>query len=392
MTRPALVVFLKECRESLRDRRVLVNTLLLGPLMGPLLFLVLMRLVVGRELEKAERPLPVVVIAAERAPELVTALRQMGMEQRPAVPDVELAVREQRVDLALRIGAGYAEDWRAGRPAEVELIYDSSRREGGSDVERLRSMLENYSHRNGMLRLLARGLSPGIVSSVMVASRDQATPQARGALLFAMLPYMLVLTIFIGGIWLATDSTAGERERQSLEPLLINPVPRDRILLGKLLATAVFSLASLLLGLLAFVVAGHFMPTEQLGMSLALGPKFVGVALPVLAPLVLLICVAQILIAAFARSVREAQTYLGLAQLVPLIPSVILSVLPVKAQLWMYAVPLLGQQLTLMRLLRAEPVPMVALALSALVTLLAAVVVFNVARRVYASEKLAVST
>ncbi len=390
--RPALVVFLKECRESLRDRRVLMNTLLLGPLIGPLLFLVLMRLVVGRELEKAERPLPVVVINAERAPELVAALRQMGLEQRAPVPDVELAVREQRIDLALRIGAGYGADWRAGRPAEVELIYDSSRRESGSDVERLRSMLENYSHRNGMLRLLARGLSPGIVSPVMVAGRDQATPQARGALLFAMLPYMLVLTIFIGGIWLATDSTAGERERQSLEPLLINPVPRDRILLGKLLATAAFSMASLLLGLLAFVIAGHFMPTEQLGMSLGLGPQFVLVALPVLAPLVLLICVTQILIAAFARSVREAQTYLGIAQLVPLIPSVILSVLPVKAQLWMYAVPLLGQQLTLMRLLRAEPVPMLALTLAALVTLLATVVVFNLARRVYASEKLAIST
>jgi len=390
--RPALVVFLKECRESLRDRRVLVNTLLLGPLIGPLLFLVLMRLVVGRELEKAERPLPVVVINAERAPELLAALRQMGVEQRPPVSDVELAVREQRIDLALRIGAGYAADWRAGRPAEVELVYDSSRREGGSDVERLRSMLENYSHRNGMLRLLARGMSPGIVNPVMVAARDQATPQARGALLFAMLPYMLVLTIFIGGIWLATDSTAGERERQSLEPLLINPVPRDRILLGKLMATAAFSMASLFLGLLAFVIAGHFMPTEQLGMSLALGPRFVLVALPVLAPLVLLICVTQILIAAFARSVREAQTYLGIAQLVPLIPSVILSVLPVKAQLWMYAVPLLGQQLTLMRLLRAEPVPMLALTLAALVTLLAAVVVFNLARRVYASEKLAIST
>ncbi|MGB8694176.1 MAG: ABC transporter permease subunit [Steroidobacteraceae bacterium] len=390
--KPALVVFLKECRESLRDRRVLVNSLLLGPLLGPLLFLGLMRLVVGRELEKAERPLPVVVIGAERAPELVRALRQMGMEQRPALPDAEQAVREQRIDLALRISAGYGADWRAGRPAEVELIYDSSRREGGSDVDRLRSMLDSYSRRNGLLRLLARGLSPALAAPVVIAARDQATPQARGALLFGMLPYMLVLTIFIGGIWLATDSTAGERERQSLEPLLINPVPRDRILLGKLLATAAFSMASLVLGLLAFMVAGHFMPTEQLGMSLALGWHFVAVALPVLAPLVLLICVAQILIAAFARSVREAQTYLGLAQLVPLIPSVVLSVLPVKAQLWMYAVPLLGQQLTLMRLLRAESVPLIGIALSGLVTLLAALAVFNLARRVYSSEKLAIST
>ena len=252
-------------------------------------------------------------------------------------------------------------------------------------------MLDSYSRRNGALRLLARGLAPSIATPLVIASRDAATPQARGALLFAMLPYMLVLTMFIGGIWLAIDSTAGERERLSLEPLLINPVPRDRILLGKLMATATFSLASLTLGLLAFLLAGRFMPTEELGLSLALGPHFFAVALPMLVPLVVLVGITQILIAAFARSVREAQTYLGLAQLVPLIPSIVLSVLPVKAQLWMYAVPLLGQQLAIMRLLRAETVPGIALCLSALVTLLAVLAVFLLARRVYNSERLAIT-
>jgi sodium transport system permease protein len=389
---PAWVVYFKEMRESLRDRRVLMNSLLLGPLLGPVLFLVLMRLVIGRELEKAEQPLPVVVIGAERAPELIDALKQMGVEVKPAVADPELAVREQRIDLALRVAADFGAAWRGGHPAQVEIIYDSSRREGGSDVDRLRGMLDSYSHRNGALRLLARGLSPSVALPLVVANRDTATPQARGALLFAMLPYMLVLTIFIGGLWLAIDSTAGERERQSLEPLLANPVPRDRILIGKLLATASFSTASLMLGLLAFLGVGEFMPTEQLGMSLALGPHFFAIALPVLVPLVLLLCIGQILIAAFARSVREAQTYLGLAQLVPLIPSIVLSVLPVKAQLWMYAVPLLGQQLAIMRLLRAEPVPALALALSAVVTLLAATAVFLLTRRVYDSERLAIAT
>jgi sodium transport system permease protein len=388
---PALVVFVKECRESLRDRRVLINSLLLGPLLGPLLFLLLVQLVVGREREKSERPLPVVVIGAERAPELVDALRQMGMRSLPPVADPELAVREQRIDLALRVGADFGANWHAGRPAQVELIYDSSRREAQGDADRLRAMLEGYSRRNGALRLLARGLSPGVATPLLVAGRDMATPEARGALLFAMLPYMLVLTIFIGGIWLAIDSTAGERERQSLEPLFINPVPRDRILLGKLMATAAFSLASLVLGLLAFLFAGRFMPTAELGLSLALGPRFVAVALPMLLPLVLLVCVIQVLIAAFARSVREAQTYLGLAQLVPLVPSVILSVVPVKAQLWMYAVPLLGQQLALMRLLRAEPVAGITLGMSALATLLAVAVLFLLARRSYESERLAVS-
>jgi sodium transport system permease protein len=385
------VVFIKECRESLRDRRVLINSLLLGPLIGPVLFLVLMRLVVGRELHKAEQPLPVVVIGAERAPELLAALRQMGLRQLPPVAEPEQAVREQRIDLALRIDADYLAAWRGGHPAQVELIYDSSRREAQRDVERLRGMLATYSNRSGALRLLARGLAPAISTPLVLASRDVATPQARGALLFAMLPYILVLTMFIGGMWLAIDSTAGERERLSLEPLLINPVPRDRILLGKLLATASFSLTSLTLGLLAFLLAGRFMPTEELGLSLALGPHFFAVALPVLLPLVLLVGITQIFIAAFARSVREAQTYLGLAQLVPVIPSIVLSVLPVKAQLWMYAVPLLGQQLAIMRLLRAETVPGIALALSVVATALAALAVFLVARRLYESERLAIT-
>ncbi|MFM2288929.1 MAG: hypothetical protein RL684_2072 [Pseudomonadota bacterium] len=390
--KPALVVYLKECRESLRDRRVLINTLLLGPLLGPLLFVLLLRLIVNQEIGRAEQPLPVVVIGAERAPEMLAALRQMGLEARPAVADPELAVREQRIDLALRVGSDFGDDWRAGRPAQVELIFDSSRREAGSSVDRLRGMLEAYSRRNGSLRLLARGLSPLVATPLVVSNHDLATPQSKGALLFAMLPYMLMLTVFIGGLWLATDSTAGERERQSLEPLLVNPVPRDRILLGKLLATATFSSSSLLLGLVAFSVAGRFMPTERLGMSLALGPAFVASVLPVMLPLVLLFCIAQILVSAFAKSVREAQTWLGLLQLVPVIPSIVLSVVPVKAELWMFSVPLLSQQLTIMRLLRDEPVPLLGVLLGALVTLMAVVGVFLLARRHYGSERLAVST
>src|SRR6202012_1527954 len=99
----ALVVFLKECRESLRDRRVLLNVLLLGPLLGPLLFVVLVRLTLSRELDQAVRPLPVVIIGADHAPNLVAALEQQGLRVLPPVPDVEAAVRAQRVDLALRI-------------------------------------------------------------------------------------------------------------------------------------------------------------------------------------------------------------------------------------------------------------------------------------------------
>jgi sodium transport system permease protein len=386
----ALIVFIKECRESMRDRRVMLNALLLGPILGPVLFVVILRLTINHQLDQAEKPLPVVVVGAELAPNLIADLKQQGLEVLPPVADVEAAVRSQSIDLALRITKNYGSDWQAGRPAMVELIYDSSAREVSSEAERLRGMLESYSRRNGVMRLLVRGLAPALIAPVVVATRDQATPQGRGALLFAMLPYFLVLSALVGGMWLAIDSTAGERERQSLEPLLINPVRRDSILLGKMLATSGFSLTSLALSLVAFTIAGWFLPANKLGMSFNLSPGVIITILPVMVPLVLLLVNLQILVTSMAKSAREAQTYLGLLQLVPIIPSVILSVLPIKAQTWMYTVPLMSQQLSVTKLLRGESPPVQPVAVGFLITLVAALIAFLLCKRNYDSERLAI--
>ncbi len=385
------IVWIKELRESLRDRRVLINAFLLGPLLGPLIFLLLMRVVVDRELQRAQQSLPVVVIGAEYAPNLLQALGQSGLQVLPPVDNPEQAVRSQRVDLVLRIAPSFAESWRAGEPAQVDLIYDASRREVGARAQRLHGMLDSYSRRIAAMRMVSRGLSPTLQAPLLISERDQATAQSRGAVLFGVLPYMLVLTAFLGGIFLAIDATAGERERQSLEPLLVNPVPRWQVLAGKLLASATFSFSSVCLSLLAFALAGALLPTERMGVAIDLGPRFVFIVLPVMVPLVLLIAILQTLVAAFARSYREAQTHLGLLQLIPMIPSALLAFLPFKQQLWMYAVPLLSQQLAIMRLLRGEPVTLLQALLSMVSTLLAALLAFQLARRLYDSEQLAVS-
>jgi sodium transport system permease protein len=387
----ASTVYRKEMRESLRDRRVLLNALLLGPLLGPIFFTMILRITIGIELDRADKPLPVVVVGAERAPNLIEALKQQGLIPKPAVADVDAAVRAQRIPVALRISDTYATDWEAGRPAQVEIVYDSSQRGGGSQVERLRGMLRYYERRTAVMRLIARGLAPTVGTPLVIADRDQATPQARGALLFAMLPYFLILTCFIGGMWLAIDSTAGERERQSLEPLLANPVPRAQILLGKLGACATFSFTSLTLGLIAFVTAAHFLPTQRLGMTLNVGPRDIATILPIMVPLVLLIVITQMLVSAFAKSNREAQTYLGLLQLIPVIPSILLAVTPFNPLPWMYSVPLLGQQLAITQTLRGEVIVPGTLLLCTLTTLVAFVAMFFITRRIYESERLAVN-
>ncbi|HEY8012174.1 MAG TPA: ABC transporter permease [Rudaea sp.] len=387
----ALVVFLKEVRENLRDRRTVINTLITGPLFAPLIFVLAINTVVSRELDKAEHPLVLPVIGAEYAPNLIEALKQQRVEIKPGPADAERAVREQDADVVLRIPAKYAEDWNKGQPAQVEIVYDESQRDAGSSVNRLRGMLDSYGQRSGALRLLARGLSPAVMRPLVVAERDQSTPQGRSGLMFSMLPYFFILGAFIGGMALAIDTTAGERERQSLEPLLANPVPRGQILAGKLAATTAFAVTTVMLSIIAFSVAGHFMPTERIGMVLQIGPRFLASTLFVMLPLAMLLASLQTMVAAFARSYREAQTYLSLLMFVPVIPTLMLSILPIKAKLWMYAVPLMGQQVAISRLLRGDAVAPSALLLCFVCTAAAALIVYFVTSRIYHSERLAIS-
>ena len=387
----ALVVFLKEVRENLRDRRTVINTLITGPLFGPLLFVLLINTMVTRELDKAEQPLALPVIGTEYAPNLIEALKQQRVEIKPGPADAERAVREQDADVVLRIPAKYAEDWNHGEPAQVEIIFDESQRDASSAVNRLRGILDSYGHGTGALRLLARGLSPTVMNPVAIAERDQSTPQSRSGMVFSMLPYFFIFGTFLGGMALAIDTTAGERERQSLEPLLANPVSRGQILGGKLAATTAFAMTTALLSILTFSVAGHFLPTDRLGMVLQIGVHFVANALFVMLPLAVLLACLQTMVAAFAKSYREAQTYLSLLMFVPVIPTLMLSILPFKAQLWMYAVPLMGQQIAITRLLRGEILPPTALLLCFVCTAAAALLVYFITARIYRSERLAIS-
>jgi len=384
-------VYWKEVRENLRDRRTLVNALITGPLLGPVMFIMLMNVMVNRELAKSDRPISVPVIGAEVAPNLIAALKGAGIDAAPAVPDPENAVREQRADIVLRISPEYAQAWSKGQAVQVELIYDSSRRDASTPVMRVRSVVESYGKREGAMRLIARGLSPTTAWPVQVADRDQATSQSRSALMFSFLPYFFVLTVFLGGMYLAIDLTAGERERQSLEPLFVNPVARWKILAGKLAAICTFSLVSLLLSVAAFATAPLFIPVEKLGIALDLGLRFGSQVVLLMLPLIVLLAALQSLVSAFAKSYREAQTYLSILMIIPVLPSALLSVIPVRAEPWMYAVPLLGQNLGIVQLLRGDGVPGWQLGLCLAGGFAAAVVAVWGTALLYRSERLAIS-
>lgn len=387
----AITVFLKEVTENLRDRKTVMNALVMGPLLGPIFFAFMMGFIINRQIDSAERPLELPVVGAEHAPNLVAFLRQQGVVIKDAPADPTAAVRDRKAKAVLLIPALYPEHWRAGRTAQVELVFDSSDQDSRAPVARANALLDAYARQQTGLRVAARGLSPAMLQPVVVADRDIASRQQRAGQMLSFLPYLLVLGAFLGGMYLAIDTTAGERERQSLEPLLANPATRAQIVLGKLGATFAFAMTSMMLSLVAFSIAFKFIPLERLGMNLDMGPSLILRAGLLMVPLVLCFAALQTIVAAYAKSYREAQTYLSLLMLLPMIPSVVLMINPMKSALWMSSVPLLSQNVLIMALARGEAVAVAQFALSFGASLLLGALLAWIAVRIYHREQLAVS-
>jgi len=388
-----LIVFRKEARENLRDRRALFNSVLLGPLLFPVLFIGLAWFGSSKQQERAEQQLEVPVVGAEHAPNLVQFLEQQGVAILPAPDDPEGVVRRQEQPVVIRIPEGFAEDWRSGHPAVVEVIADPSRRESNTPMWRLRGLLNAYGSQIGSLRLQLRGVSPALASPVLVKDVDLSTPQSRAMLALIFLPYMLMITAFTGGMHLAIDTTAGEKERKSLEPLLINPAPRWQIMSGKMLATLVFAFTSLALTLLTFKLALPMMPTGSLGIDLNISTVTGAKILAVIGPVALLAAALLTLLATYAKSFREAQSYMGLVIMIPMIPSILFMANPIKPEAWMMWIPMFSQNLLISEFVRGEAVPAAWLLISGGGTLLIglalaafAATLFNKPRVVFGGE------
>lgn len=382
-----LVVLRKELDDTFRDRRSLFNSLL-SALLGPLMLLILLSVIGGVSAGRAERPLELPVAGAERAPGLIAFLEQRNVAVRPAPADPEAAVRAGEAEAVLVVGEGFAGRLAEGLPAPVRLVADTSRQSAAGTIERASRLLEAYGDQLGALRLQARGVSPSVVAPLAVELVDTATAQSRAAGLLNILPYFLIFAVFVGGMGLTIDMTAGERERGSLEPLLINPLARGELVLGKLAAALVPTLLSVLLALAGFAAVINLSPLDrQLGVSLSLDPLAFAAIFLITLPMALLAGALQMIIATTARSVKEAQSYLGFLPLIPALPGLFLAFIPIRPALWMMLVPTFGQQLLINQLMRGEAVSPLFVAASAAVTLAAGVLLALVAMRLFGRER-----
>jgi sodium transport system permease protein len=338
---PIRIVARKELTDSFRDRRALY-TLLFSTLFGPVLIAFMLNQIAGQE--KAAHDIKVPVVGREYAPILVNWLQQQaGVEVIAGPADPEAAVRGRKSDFVVVIDKEFAEKFNDSRPAPVQLYADSTRSTTRAKVRRIRTLLNRFSSMTAGMRLVARGISPGVASALKLEEVEVSNAQQRAATIFNIIPMFLLLAAFSGAMQLATDSTAGERERGSLEPLLLNPVPRWQLVTGKWLAAASAAAGSMIATLVVTSFILSKLPLEDLGVRYHLGRSEVLLMIAAVAPVALIAPAMQLYLACFARSFKEAQSYMGFLIMTVTIPGVLSSFYPITNQPLLHPIPIIGQ-------------------------------------------------
>ncbi len=382
------VILVKEIVDNLRDRRTLM-TMAVSIIAGPLIlfgFLWFAEKTVKQETDLVNAdPIPLAVVGAELAPNLIIWLEQNNIEIVAPPNNPEQAVNDGEHRVVLIIEASFVDAFNTGRSAPLRLIHDSSlggfKKLGFNTISRA---IRLYDSQIGSLRLQARGISPEVVRPIILNVSDVASAQARNAEILNMMPYLIIIFIMAGGMYLAIDTTAGEREHGSLESLLAQPTDRRYILLAKLGATIIFSALTFLLVLIGLALSFEFIPIEAITISIA-ATKITKIFLTCL-PFVFVACALMVLLASFTKSYKEAQSYLGMVMLVPSMPLVLLGFLapaPSLSNMW---VPSLSQGLIIIETLKGEVIAWSLIGMSMLSSLVVAGILSYIAIKLYQRE------
>jgi sodium transport system permease protein len=390
---PIASVCRKEIIDNFRDRRTMFSTLAFGPLFAPLMFVVMIQIVVDRSVSAVEQNLTVPIVGIEAAPNLEEFLAARGISAAlehniAGLDSAASAVASGEQGYVVVIEDSFADNLVGDEPARITIVLDRSNSRDSERIQRVQTALRAYAERIGSLRLLARGVSPTVTRPIIIDAYDISTPTGRSALVLGILTYFLLFAVLMGGMYLAIDTTAGERERKSLEPLLTIPVSRTSLLLGKVSATVIFMLVSLALTLIGFGIALPFLPLDELGMSSGFTPVTAIYAFFLLAPFAVLGAFLMTLVASYTKSYKEAQTWLGLLLIVPTLPvaiATIMNVRPTQALMW---VPSMSQHLLITELIKQGPVNPLMLVQSVISTLLYAGLLSLLAIKLYKREAL----
>ena len=381
-----LVVFRKEVKDAFRDRRAIM-TIVLSATISPLLLGFMMNRIADRQRQLDDIVIP--IVGMEHAPAFIDWLsQQAGVTLVDGPSDPEAAVRDRNEDVILVIPDDFQEKFRKSSPAPIKIVSDGSRQTARPKVTRVRGLVQRYSMEIGTLRLVSRGISPAIASPLALEEVEVSSAQQRAAMILSFIPMFIILAAFAGGMQIAMDSTAGERERGSLEPLLVNPAPRRVIASGKWLAASFTSMLSVILTTAIVMSMLRFIPMQEFGIRFRMHPEQIALLLAAALPMSFLASAIQTYLATFAKSFKEAQSYMGLLIIVPMLPGFAASLYPMSGQAWMYPIPVIAQQVLAGDVVAARPTPWWAFVVAAASALVLSIVLIQLTTRLLQRERI----
>jgi sodium transport system permease protein len=349
-------VYLKEWVDALRDRRTLLMVLLSSVAIGPLVLVLLSSLVADVE-KRAEARL-VLVHGLQHAPTLVNYLERLTYTVQAAPEDYELQLQSSKLgNPVLVVQPSFEAELARGEAPLVEVVSSTSNNRARGGAGTVVRLLRGYSQEQANLRLALRGVAPAALEVLRVEERDLAEPGVRAAQLAGMVPLFVVMAVLYGALSAALDTTAGERERGSLEPLLMNPATRMSLVLGKWGAVASVGLMVAVLSCLSFLPGQWLLRSEALAAMFRFGvPEavaFIGLLLPLAGALAALLMALAIRCKTF-KEAQATSTLLVLA--VSLLPLVTVFNQEGTAP-WHLWLPALAQTTLMGRVLKGETLP-----------------------------------
>jgi len=377
----------KEILDNLRDRQTVFYALLFGPVLLPLLIGGAIVASLKQATVSFDAPSPLAVSNSEYAPNLMSFLHSNNMDITAAPQDIESGVRNGDVAVVLEIPEAFAEALRDGQPAPLVIHVNDGNKHSAKEARKVSTLLDAYSQTISALRMQHRGIDPSVFNSIDVSLQDVSANGFSGQLLASILPFLLIIAMVMGGFYLAIDTTAGERERQSLEPLLSLPVSRYKLVLGKYLAVLVFVALSSVLTAISLYLVFRFLSPEAAGGIISFDARTILRAWLLASPLIFFISAVLMTVAASTRSSKEAQTYLGILMAFPMAPFFILQFVNLKSANLTMSLPMLSQYQLLERVVLQDKISAFHIVLSIAGTLTAAALLYLVAVKLYSRER-----
>ncbi|MGB0894125.1 MAG: ABC transporter permease [Parashewanella sp.] len=349
----------KELIDAIRDKRSVMAGLYYA-LGSPLVMCGLFIVLIGQLTSPSD--LKIEIKNANGAPDLVRYLDNSGISHSDD--------KQDRKAITLIISDDYAKNMAKGQPAKVTMITDRSNEKLRDSLRRLSSKLQVYSSEMASLRLIARGIDPKVVQPIQIQLEDQATPDSKAGLMLGIVIMSVIYAAFFSGMNLAIDTSAGERERNSLALLLSHPLTTRQIVLSKLIAVSTFAMIGVVGTLLVSKLVYPFVPWQELGFSIEFRWSMIALSILLALPIALLAASLQLFVSFLSKTFKEAQSYLGLVLILPMMLLMASSYnIVTEIMQWL---PISGQQQALLAFMKGREIPMTQLLVASVSTLLIA--------------------